>query len=1037
MEVFRQHLIQVEGDFNNSSGTFTGDHTGGSNLEIIDVEFNGTSAMAISGSPTFWQLRHLSAGTGALSTGSSSITIKNTLDLQASAGNFTVGSGGLVIEAGTVNINSTGFNATTNNSTITFSGSTVPTVSVDGDIIPTFTFFNLTVSGQDLTLQSSGATNVTFQINNNLTLTDQNLVLGTGESLAYGTDAAVIYNGSSADSVGIEWTTSLAPDNVTINNAAGVTIATGNRSIDSSLTLTNGALAHSGTLTVNGDIIGGSGSYGQANDGTLLLGGSDNTNVSVSSSLSIHNLTINKTFGASVTVNAASGAVINTDANATLNIVQGIFAFATSSQLNLGAANTLDIDANGTLRTGGTSLAGFSTLTLDAGSTIDFSGTTSETIPVATYSNLTVSNINSSGATLGGAITVNSALTVNSGSRINLDNRTITKGGSSSLVVNGSLYTDGTDITGFNTYTFTSGTVRFNGDGTGQETAPTTTYNNLRINNSDGLLAGVFTVNGTLTLTNGIIDPNGTFTLAAGAAVSGGSAASYVDSSVTRIFNSATEAGTVERILPVGSSAAYRPVRLDYTGLSGAITVTAAQTESAPSGSLPGGITAFAANLNRYWTLSSSGGGTFTNVNIDIPYTGTTDPEAALRIISGTNASSYTATGSSTIYPGGSRIQAQFTSFADFAIAKATGVKTWDDGFVPNSNWSANNNWNPNGVPNNGDIIIIPAGFAVTHDAGVSTTNYSSITISGTSRLTLSGGTLNLNTTAISLANADTLDFAGTTISAFNSSNTTYSSGSLVTFSSGSVRADNYSNLTIAGATGGSGTANVAGNVIINSGSFGGTIALNGSASQTISGSSVTFTNLTLNNSAGFTVSSATTVSGTLTLTDGIAENSSNVITAATIGGGSASSYISGPLAITSATGSKTFPIGDGNYRPVVTNFTGTSPTVQFEVFDTSPNQSFDGTLNNISIVRYFLGSVVAGSINSSGTIELSYGTDDGVSEFNESGDLVVAFSTDNSADYTSYGGGAIRGCSKRYSHFQCYHRYGSRIFYTWKYNRR
>ncbi|MEJ2053792.1 MAG: T9SS type A sorting domain-containing protein, partial [Calditrichaceae bacterium] len=122
---------------------------------------------------------------------------------------------------------------------------------------------------------------------------------------------------------------------------------------------------------------------------------------------------------------------------------------------------------------------------------------------------------------------------------------------------------------------------------------------------------------------------------------------------------------------------------------------------------------------------------------------------------------------------------------------------------------------------------------------------------------------------------------------------------------------------------------------------------------------------------------------------------------------GEANSYIYVPVAILNATGNETFPIGKSSYRPVTTNsITGSSPTIQFEVYDTTPTYSFDAPIVNISSVRYWLGAINSGSI-SGGQVTLTYGSDDGVIEFNEQGDVIVARASGSSGPYASLGGQA------------------------------
>ena len=117
----------------------------------------------------------------------------------------------------------------------------------------------------------------------------------------------------------------------------------------------------------------------------------------------------------------------------------------------------------------------------------------------------------------------------------------------------------------------------------------------------------------------------------------------------------------------------------------------------------------------------------------------------------------------------------------------------------------------------------------------------------------------------------------------------------------------------------------------------GASVTFNGTSGQVTTGLPATISNLAINNSgAGVTLSQATTVSGILALTSGkLTTTPANLLTigsAGTISGGSATSYVNGPLAQAySGALSKDFPIGvSPNYRKVTLNITTASgaPTI-------------------------------------------------------------------------------------------------------------
>jgi hypothetical protein len=160
----------------------------------------------------------------------------------------------------------------------------------------------------------------------------------------------------------------------------------------------------------------------------------------------------------------------------------------------------------------------------------------------------------------------------------------------------------------------------------------------------------------------------------------------------------------------------------------------------------------------------------------------------------------------------------------------------------------------------------------------------------------------------------------------------------------------------------------------------------------------VTVNNLTINNASGVTLGQPTTVNGVLTLTSGnVTTTNANLLTlgsAATVSGGSATSFVNGPLAYANAaTGafSKTYPIGKGAiYRPLTLSLTQANVTNSIytaEMFNSAPAVNlFSGTLSQTdpqaSKVRYYtISENGGGSTFIAGTVTLSYGADDGVTD--------------------------------------------------------
>lgn len=231
-------------------------------------------------------------------------------------------------------------------------------------------------------------------------------------------------------------------------------------------------------------------------------------------------------------------------------------------------------------------------------------------------------------------------------------------------------------------------------------------------------------------------------------------------------------------------------------------------------------------------------------------------------------------------------------------------------------------------------------------------------------------------------------------------SNTLTLNGSLAVATGGFLEGSSTSNLTIGG-----------------SGAFG-TLSF-ASGAQLLN-------NLTMNRNGGtLTLGAPLTVDNVLTLNNGIITTSAaNLLTltrttSGTISGGSATSYVDGPLARATAATAATvlFPIGKvGAYRPLTLNTTSQSNTRIYtaEQFNStarttaingasSGQPSATAALTRVSSVRYFTvtSSTNLGTYN--GTVTLSFGADDFVN-FPGDASFVVAKRATSSAAWGNFG---------------------------------
>lgn len=322
---------------------------------------------------------------------------------------------------------------------------------------------------------------------------------------------------------------------------------------------------------------------------------------------------------------------------------------------------------------------------------------------------------------------------------------------------------------------------------------------------------------------------------------------------------------------------------------------------------------------------------------------------------------------------------------------------------VQNGNWNSTSTWEESldsttwvaatTIPTSGHkTTTIRSGYTVTLSANASVRSLNVEGTLNTGIYTLTG-TNNLAASSTGLINVSgTSNFPTGFTSIF------LNSGSTVNYNMNNnqnIYSTSYSNLTISGT---SGTKTLLGETTVNGdltisrplatsnyqltlgGNFvqnntftqgTGTVILNGSSTQTISGSSpTTFYNLTVNKSGGeLTLSKAVTVSNILSLQNGIVNTTgSNLLTitntsASAITGGSASSYVSGPLLrnLPPSLGSGTsyiFPVGkSGSYYP----FTLVNPTTGINTITTlveansgNPGGSIDASLSSKSTTEYW-----------------------------------------------------------------------------------
>ncbi len=1045
--VFAQttYYSQGNGNFSNASNWDTNRSGGGSNPTSFDqgdiFTIQNGHTITMDNVSNLVQDLIIENG-GAFDNASYTITFavgSHGLDVQ-SGGTYTANTGTIECNAGAlntvilkINANTTFYNILTSSPLTLDANSTGSTFTVNGTLkFSTTRAFTLqngaaiaygtngtldynagrTVSGEWPTTGgvpyvklSSGTTTIsdgnTHQVNSKLTLTDGSISVSSG-ALAYGTGVTLEYLGTSQQIVGDEWTTSLAPASVIVNNSSGSSPAVDLGSTD--------LAALTGTLELQ--------------------------NGSLDYSAGSHNLTV------------TNGTVKGTSS--------GYYGTVNSNKLTL--------DQGGTITSTGTPHF------------YDIDLTTSGTFTL--QNNFEVQGTLTVGA---GTATVNSAFTLAANGSINVSGGTldlngvnITEGASSGLTVgaSGTLKTGGADITNYNSYSL-AGTVEF--DGSSAETIPAaSSIGTLVVNNASGVqTSSAITVNTALTLTDGTVTSSAanTLRLADGITVTQTDKTDFIIGPVEKEFNSS---GDTQFTYPIGYTSTYLPATFTYSGLTGTAVIELACVSGDPGGTAPSGISSIA--TSHYYTLQEITAPTsYTSYDIELTWTGTGFSQDRNQILVQNGAgptyeySAASAHTSTTVKRSG--LSAYPSDDHRLAFGSSTTTVTWDGG-GDGTTWSDASNWTNDEEPQTGDAVDFSGNYGstqnVTYDAAATATEFASIAVNpagGTVNLTLTkSATINLTATSNALVvnSGNSLTYNGSTVemggSAYDQTLTTYSGS--VEYATGSVYVDTYSDLTINGATGtsGSGTTTVSGtltkdgadfttsgaftaaaytntagtatfnggltvsgatalnggslagsvtvqgNVSFGGGSAAGTFTFSGTNAQAISGSGAAFNNMTINKSSNdVTCNTAVSVSGVLTLTSGdIITTSTNKLTmgtAASYSGGGNASHVNGPLARMTNSDSKSyeFPIGDGTHQRRVriapTSSTAETYTAELKYGgnggqDVSTN--YGTGINHVSSV-YYWEITRSGSVNA--RVDLYWESEnDGVADGHESEILTARY---------------------------------------------
>ncbi|MBI5359736.1 MAG: hypothetical protein HZA48_04045 [Planctomycetes bacterium] len=320
----------------------------------------------------------------------------------------------------------------------------------------------------DGTVFSTSGTNRTLRVNNQLFI-ESNQGYGSAANLNF-TSSGVgsLFN---AGTIQNEGTVSSAAE---IFNVSGTLTNAGFFTSTSPSFAVTGDLNNTGNFTTGNMII--TGSF--TNSGTFTPGAGT--------------VTLNGTTG-NVTMGSA---LFNSVTIPTGSVYTALDTFALSS--------TFTLSGYLKVKTGIT----FGTTFTEAGGTVDFNGTSAQTMPAETYNVIIVSNTSAGGVTAGGAIAAVD-LTVN--------NSSVFIGGGNTITINGKWTNNGT-------FTSQTSNVTFAGAASTIEGTAVTTFNNLSVTNTLTVNVSEIKVNGTFSNTGTFTASNSTVTFNSGSSQIAGNA---------------------------------------------------------------------------------------------------------------------------------------------------------------------------------------------------------------------------------------------------------------------------------------------------------------------------------------------------------------------------------------------------------------------------------------------------------------------------------------------------------------------------------
>lgn len=593
---------------------------------------------------------------------------------------------------------------------------------------------------------------------------------------------------------------------------------------------------------------------------TLAAGGSLTTQGNITGIWSANATHTINTDGRILTVNGDLALSDGTSGHAINLVVGGGTVTVAGSVTQSGGANVSFSDA-GILNVGGSYNYVNGTFTPGT-STIDYTGTGTQTVAALPYYNLQINKTGGTALTnnvttiagnlivtqgtlnLNGNTTITGAVNISSGATLNSGSITLTAGG---------------NWNNSGTFIPSGSTVILNGTGT--QTISATTFNNLTINKSGSVatLTGNCTINGNLILSTGTLDlatfsanrssPGGTFTISNGSILQtagannlpAGFSTYTISPTSTTHYN-----GTVPQVV---TGVPYGNLILSGSGtktLAGSCTVSSDLTIN--SGATFNGAT-YTINLNGNWSNS----GTF------VPASGTVTLNGASKTITGNTTfgrltvfGSYAVSGSDITY--------------DSALTIATG------GSFDGGSGTATINGD---LTNNGSLVS--NGVTIFSGTKLQTIRFVNAVVSNSSGVITFNGTVPpvLNSTsAPTYATLNINNTGGVNASVGWRVFVAFNIGSGATFNGGASTHTIFGSFTNNGTVTSSGTMNftpsTAQTIKLTGTSFTstGTVRFGGSGAITLTGTPTALNNVVITNTAGVTSSSNWSVGGSFAIGD-------------------------------------------------------------------------------------------------------------------------------------------------------------------------